>query len=518
MKELMIYISRFFCVALLLLMSGCVKEFYDLDTAGEEEETSEEKVRIEIFTRADSYHLPAVRGIADEDKVGWTPWILVFKGDGGSAVFVEAVQAFELLGKRYVTLTKQPAGSKYQLLIVANPPEHFYYGDAVTSYNFDLTSLLSKLEPTTTLNEVCNDLLTEPLPTPQLTTIPYGGDGEMIPMSSLIEVSQIDSTTKIEGNGGGPLLLARVVAKMTLANKSADFELKGITAVVNAPRQGRLHKLGLSIMDNTSNLTEYRHDATYLMPIVTTEPTSDGQITEAPVYMYESGMQNNTYLIIQGAYEGRDYYYKMVLVDDGLQPMELWRNRSYAFTINRVKGRGYDTVEDAKAGKASNIDLGASILVDDSNSYEIIANNDYFLGVSNSVFMAYTNERKEYEAFRIVTDCTIDFPHSRTITDNGGEMNNMFDVSYPADKLIPIVEGGGASPRITPVGVNVNTWLKWEEDNQPSGGVKKSNAYVTLKLGNLEKLVQIRQRDAIAGGEQCSDTYRAIMTIRTNRK
>ena len=40
-------------------------------------------------------------------------------------------------------------------------------------------------------------------------------------------------------------------------------------------------------------------------------------------------------------------------------------------------------------------------MVDDSESYEILANNDYYLGVSNSVFIAYYSgeNMEDYDAF-----------------------------------------------------------------------------------------------------------------------
>ena len=80
-----------------------------------------------------------------------------------------------------------------------------------------------------------------------------------------------------------------LIAKMTVTNKAVNFELKGITAVVNVPRQGQLHNWGNSIMDNTSNLTEYRADAGYSAPLITPETVNDWQHTEnSPVYLYES--------------------------------------------------------------------------------------------------------------------------------------------------------------------------------------------------------------------------------------
>lgn len=501
MTKIAIHITNLFYLTFLILMSSCVHEIYLSEEPGEEKEEPTDKVRIEIFTRANPYNLPTTR--AAESEVGMTPWVLVFKGNDANATFVEAVQAFELVGKRYVILTRQPAGTKYQLLILANPLNNrFCYGDASTLYEFTKDKLLDKLTNpnVATLSDACTKLLTEPLPSPSFT-VPFSGANQTIPMSYLLEVDKIDNTTKIENNDKSSLLLVRALAKMVIVNKATNFEFKGVMAVVNAPRQGRLHKLGNSIMNNTSNLTEYQYDINYSAPLVTAETVAVGeQSTENnPIYLYESDTQNNTYVIIKGTYENKDYYYKMAIVNTALESMNIVRNRAYTFTIITAKGPGYDTMGDAKVAKPSNIDLDFKILVDDSDSYEIMANNDYYLGVSNSVFITYYTGtvEKEYEAFKLVTDCRTDFPDSRTISTNREVLDGSFNLSYPADGIIPIVDGG-ITPRITPVGVYVTERLMWYEDTQyTSGGVQRDNAYVTLKLGNLEKQIHIRQRKAI---------------------
>jgi hypothetical protein len=169
------------------------------------------------------------------------------------------------------------------------------------------------------------------------------------------------------------------------------------------------------------------------------------------------------------------------------------------FTIKKVHGRGYDTVADAKLSKPSNTDLDFEITVDDSNSYEIIANNDYYLGVSNSVFIAYSpDDASTYEAFKVITDCEKAFPDARTITDNMAEADNSFALSSPADGKLPIV--ASTSPRVTPVSVLIQSWLMYSEVGQSFEGRDKVNAYITLKLGNLEKQVHIRRRAAIDAG------------------
>lgn len=494
MKKLLLHILILFCLP--FLVSGCRDDASWTGKPGDNGMEADE-VQLEIFTRADSYHLPKARGTENEDVLGKTPWVLVFKGDTPSATFVEARQAFEMAGKRFVILTKQPTGSKYQLLILANPLNNkFYYGDATTAYNFDAAGIASKITTATTLSDVCANLMTEPLAAGGVDGIPYTGVGEAIPMSYLLTVNSIDNTTRIENADKSSLEMIRVVAKMMVVNKASNFDFTGITTIINVPRQGRLHNLDGTIMNNASNLTEYRYDNSYSAPLVAA--ASQSTVTE-PIYIYESDKLNNTHLIIEGVYEGKPYFYKMAIVDNVIQKMDIYRNHAYTFTITKVKGPGYDTIEDAKVAPASNMYLDYTVLIDDSNSYEIMSNNDYYLAVSNSVFMAYSSGG-DYEAFKIITDCDIDFPNSRSITTNEQEVESSFTLIYPWDHKIPIVSG--VSPSVTPVGVHVGDWLMYNEEGQSliesDGSITwKKNAYVTLKLGNLEKMIHIRQRPPI---------------------
>lgn len=471
----------------LLLLSGCEHEFALSEQAGGEE-ASAEKVQLEIFARANSYHLPSTKGLMDEGTVGKNPWVFVFRGEGPNATFVEAVQAFELSGKRYVTLTKQSNGSKYQLLILANSPGKFYYGDAITKYEFDETGFAAQLvQGSTTLADFCTNMLTAPLAVPSVSVLPYSGNGQVIPMSYLLEVDRIDHTTKIENPDGTSLMLTRAIAKMVIVNKTTSFELKGIVAVMNVSRQGQFHTLDGLIRDNTSNLTEYRNDAAYSSLLVQADFIEEGESTENnPVYLYESDVRNNTYLIIQGTYGGRDYFYKMAIVNKDAQLMDLQRNHSYLFTIVTAKGPGYDTVEDAKASKPSNTALDYEISIDNRDSYEVVANNDFFLGVSNSVFIAYTSENVNFEVFKLITDCRTHFPNACRISDNGNEVGigipllvNPFNGAR-----IPIVDDTTSDPNVTAVEAQISNALF-------------DHACITLKLGTLEKTVRIRQRYAI---------------------
>ena len=498
MKEFVLYIVCLWCLA--FLMSGCEDSIH-LSERPDNNKPQADKVQIEIFARANSYHYPTVRTMDDEDRVGKTPWILVFNGENANATFVEAVQAFEMVGKRYVILTKQSGNSKYQLLILANPlNDKFYFGFNVTYYLFTESDLRMNMIPgITTLSEVCAKILTEPLESPATSVIPFSNDGKTIPMSYLLGVDKIDTTTRIENSDGSTIELIRVAAKVVVANKADNFYLKGITAVVNVPRQGRLHNQDGTVMNNMANLTEYCQTG-YGSSLVVTDNSAVGQSTEMkPLYLYESDIQNNTYLIVEGTYENKDYFYKLVLVDGNYNLMDILRNHSYTFTIIKAKGPGYDTVEDAKASKASNVDLDYKLSVDDSYSYEMISNNDFYLGVSNSVFIAYASEDKIYEVTSVATNCKTNFPNSCRIGDNHIEVDDAFSLINPVDGArIPIVEGSTPDPNITQVESLITSKLRLHEDYQTDeGGIYRKNAYITLKLGNLEKKIRVRQRLAV---------------------
>ena len=95
MKKMMKYIMKIFGLVIILLISACEHETLLTGEPDDPGDISEDKVRLEIFARANSYRLPSTRALGDENTVEMTPWVLVFRGSGTGAIFVEAVQAFE---------------------------------------------------------------------------------------------------------------------------------------------------------------------------------------------------------------------------------------------------------------------------------------------------------------------------------------------------------------------------------------------------------------------------------------
>ena len=74
MRKIVIHINKLFYLLLLLLISSCEHDINSTEQQGGGND-SDDKVQIEIFTRAHSYDLPSTR--AAENDISMTPWVLV---------------------------------------------------------------------------------------------------------------------------------------------------------------------------------------------------------------------------------------------------------------------------------------------------------------------------------------------------------------------------------------------------------------------------------------------------------
>ena len=449
---------------LLTFVSACsIKE----EVPGEPVTIGETKVRFELFTKAGTYGLPVSRAGENESGVDQQPWVLVFLGTGGTASFVEAVQAELYNGKTYVYLEEQAGNC--QLLILANSPSRFYMngvGYAYTADNF-VNTLRGR-----DLDYACRNLLTEALIDPQYT-VPY--IGQKLPMSDLVNLSKIDASVTIPN-----IQLKRIVGKIVVENTDADFVLEGITVVTNVAKNSKLHNLTDALEQNigADNLVEYRKDDSYALNIVDAEEiVTGGQTTKNnPLYVYEThSLSNDTYLVIRGHYKGESFFYKMALVNNDQHVLDILRNTEYIFTITSVRGRGFISMADAKASLASNTNLDYSILVQEESSYEIVSNNEYYLGVTNSHFEIYASAASgtAYVAFSLITDCKSESIGERTITATSG-----LRIVSPVDGMIP-----------------VSTTLPSQVKIEMLAGF--TSGEIELRLGNLRKTVTVKRREQV---------------------
>ena len=459
-----IKIHIIYLLVLLTFFSACsIKE----EVPGEPVTIGETKVRFELFTKAGTYGLPVSRAGENESVVDQQPWVLVFLGTGGTASFVEAVQAELYNGKTYVYLEEQAGNC--QLLILANSPNRFYMNGVGYAYTAD--NLVNTLRGRD-LDYACRNLLTEALIDPQYT-VPY--IGQKLPMSDLVNLSKIDASVTIPN-----IQLKRIVGKIVVENTDADFVLEGITVVTNVAKNSKLHNLTDALEQNigAENLVEYRKDDSYALNIVDAEEiVTGGQTTKNnPLYVYEThSLSNDTYLVIRGQYKGEMFFYKMALVNNDQHVLDILRNTEYIFTITSVRGRGFISMADAKASLASNTNLDYSILVQEESSYEIVSNNEYYLGVTNSHFEIYASAASgtAYVAFSLITDCKSESIGERTITATSG-----LRIVSPVDGMIP-----------------VSTTLPSQVKIEMLAGF--TSGEIELRLGNLRKTVTVKRREQV---------------------
>ena len=459
-----IKIHIIYLLVLLTFFSACsIKE----EVPGEPVTIGETKVRFELFTKAGTYGLPVSRAGENESVVDQQPWVLVFLGTGGTASFVEAVQAELYNGKTYVYLEEQAGNC--QLLILANSPNRFYMNGLGYAYTAD--NLVNTLRGRD-LDYACRNLLTEALIDPQYT-VPY--IGQKLPMSDLVNLSKIDASVTIPN-----IQLKRIVGKIVVENTDADFVLEGITVVTNVAKNSKLHNLTDALEQNigADNLVEYRKDDSYALNIVDAEEiVTGGQTTKNnPLYVYEThSLSNDTYLVIRGQYKGEMFFYKMALVNNDQHVLDILRNTEYIFTITSVRGRGFISMADAKASLASNTNLDYSILVQEESSYEIVSNNEYYLGVTNSHFEIYASAASgtAYVAFSLITDCKSESIGERTITATSG-----LRIVSPVDGMIP-----------------VSTTLPSQVKIEMLAGF--TSGEIELRLGNLRKTVTVKRREQV---------------------
>lgn len=444
------HIIQGWLLTLFLLFTSC----YEVELLSDATK-GDDKVQIELFSRATAYNRPVTRATANEDAIAEKPWVLVFKGTNDNATFVEAAQAMVMNGKRYVLLTKQSEACR--LLLLAN-----------YEYNATLTS-------ETTLAQACSLLMTDALDDNQ-TTIPYVDAS--IPMSYLLNLSGgINAATKI-GSTENPLKLIRSVAKVVVKNTAANFTFLGVTEVDNVPKQGQLYNLTPDTPMTGATLINYQTGSTSNIA-----DASDNTIEANPIYLYESHIDNNSFVVIKGTYMGVDYYYKMAFVDNTAQhnKMNLLRNTIYTYTITQVTGEGHLTAEAARNAPAFNNDkVHAELTVTDASAYETTAFDTYYLSVSNSHYISY-NKTDELVAFSLLAE------NKGTETLNGQivipeELTEELTLVSPSSTFSVAADGSYSQDVVLTMASNF------------------VQGVITLKFGNLKKLITVKKMGTIAAG------------------
>lgn len=465
---------------LLFCMVSCVLE-KEIDPAEPKEEVGQ--VSIELFTRLRSYDTPVSRAEALEDVVSKDPWVLVFTdaGDGiaDNAVFAEAAQANINVGnKSYVLLKPQSVTS--WILILANPQEKFYRGN--TPYDFSVANFKS-LFTGQRLTDVTSQMSAIPLNT--VSEPPFVG--KTLPMSYLYKaIGGINLNTKI-GTDDVPLELTRAVAKIVVKSNAANFTLWGVHSVHNLNKNTVLHNLSGNLETAASMVDYIRNDANEDFVSATANVTD-------PIYVYEAKSGTGAYMIIRAFYKGLESYYKIAIADDELKYIDIKRNHEYRFTIISANFPGFGSYTDALLAEPNNLALKCKVEIIDLSSFEIKANSEYYLAVSNRLCMIYDdiNSEHQYLAFTLTTNCT--YAHKFSDKSNYIRVTNgTMTIVAPASQRI-----SSASDPNTPFTVDVVVKL-------PTGSI--DNSSINIKLGNIEQKVSVIRKDIIPAAGMVVNYY-----------
>lgn len=235
----------------------------------------------------------------------------------------------------------------------------------------------------TTLDEIKNDLQTEPLPSDNgiATAMPHPH-----PMIGYVSSSSISSSTSI-GTTDTKIELTRTTAKVEVINKTpeaANVLLLGAN-LANAPLQSYL--FADPNAPQTIGRANYGSSSSG-----TNDLLSTGANPTLTLYGYESAVQadNNTFVVVKVSFKGTEGYHRIDLTNADKEQLALKRNHQYIVNINHIGAPGYSTAE-AAIGNPASVDVRYDISVTDNHSHDIISNGEYYLGVSNSELIVYDN-------------------------------------------------------------------------------------------------------------------------------
>lgn len=379
-------------------------------------EAPEGKVNVFLsLHKGSDYESPATRsGTAADETIMGPPWVLVFLGNDKDATFLEAVQAdMTSVGELYAQLSA--CNSSVVLLLISNADEL-------------IQAKLGSLTTTTTLSDAVTNLLlygdpsdspvggNSALAIPQ-ATVPF--TGKKIPMSAYCPLPQIITGTTV-GTVGTPFRLKRIVSKLYVdasgAHASDGFILTGVS-VINVPVQGALafeYGNANETLPITAQFTDYGHKSGSTSrldnPIIASSTGFAGHTTagmgseDYPVYVYETagGPADRSDVILAGKFDnGPVRYYRASLKNSKGEKLAFKRNYLYTLNLVRVEGGGYSTMDEAIAAPSGSSGILCNVTVVD-DSHEITGNGVYYLGLTNSSYVLYTDEEQ-----KDVTVCVI---------------------------------------------------------------------------------------------------------------
>lgn len=495
---------------LLTALSSCTKE-PEMGGITPEGPVDDGKVQLALHTNADDYKTPVTRaGAATDDADGSSPYsenslplVLVFElpeeveytGSASQraellrtqAVFKEAALAVYNDAQNAPTVTLLATARPVRLLILANPPGSYYYNDGTAkSALLDYAALnaagspfKNNGSPITFAKAVDEMLNTAKLPESSsgvVGSVPYVN--QYTPMSGFVDLVNVSRTSTI-GTSGSKLALKRVVARITVENTAANFTFQGATVLgakqygllyrsstTNHPADNQVNYLGATSGQEVIGIAK---SSTYAAATAGT-----GNTDADPIYVYESAA-GEVIVLVQGKYNNTDNWYRMALKQRTTGTiLSVERNRHYRVTIEQVTGYGYSSLENALAGSISN-NIRGTVTSSELSGHEIIDNGQYYMGLTNSVFIYYSDATAREE---LLTTIDTDAPVGTAIT--------ITPVSNTTGITLNLESATVVSGKST---YTLNATLT-------AGFTADVEAIYTVKVGNLEKELRVIRHGA----------------------
>lgn len=486
-----LYIITF---TILYFLSGCQDETLAPNINTEDNLLlADGRVRFSLTTNVPPLSKPVTRtGTASEDGMaGGDFWVMVFDNSAATPDPLTNITLLEV-AKATPTTSIAPGPYKWQttlksynhavkVVMIANAPATVYDNTGASPKNM----AKDMFTPGTTYSAVLANLHTAKLAA-TLPAVPYT-PGEIIPMVLVCDYSKLDASVNL-GTEAVPLQMPRIVAKITVDNaqSSTNFTLLGANlhgaraTSQLVPATTPTDVLSIGAGTSYEGATVGQETTAIASASVPAVPLPDVKETTAanPLYCYEANDTDikKLFLIVEGTYKGTPTYYKMDISRalNGSSIGVIKRNMHYRLVISEVALPGYATYAEALSAPASN-NIKWRIDVVDLTSHDLMDNGQYFLAVSNSDYIAYTNMTESTtQDYLVCTTFSYNAPAgvsvSATLTGTG---------LSPDWGTLPASDGTAHS---------VNMRIKMSDLFTTT-----SVGTLTLRVGNLTKTIGIRR-------------------------
>jgi len=214
-------------------------------------------------------------------------------------------------------------------------------------------------------------------------------------------------------------------------------------------------------------------------------------------------------VVLYANYKSVPGYYRIDLVDGtwdtpllSRSQLNIERNMWYKITVTRINHYGYSTLKEAAANKSVNIEYTIEALVPTSgyedvqdDAHDILTNGNYMLGVSNSIYYAYSDESA---ASGTLTATTVTHSAPSTVTTARIVVSGTgLSLISPAPTIPSIVEGVFSVATLKfPIQVAMSNQFTYNTTGK-----------ITIYLGDIIKEIEVYRRPPVHFNRHIMDDF-----------